>query len=732
MSEKLEKLIEKFVEVGQPDIKRRILKLILASSFLTFLAIFIISMLGMIGIWQIFNVKSEKLSESTANYTEKFIEEQATTHLKNVTKSKSQQINEDMASLHDDLIFVVSKMNLIMNNPQNYLPKRISNSREKIIYSNEPYVHYGASIVKNGEIEKIAEEVALESNIAETLVEVSNYYDGMEMSICVGSKENFMICIDTVTTENKIIEMTEFFMNEYEITKRNWYELAESERKFVFTNIYTSAEGNYRITGAMPYNKNGEFAGVVGIDSNLENIYEIIFSDRQDDKSINICVDDDGKILISSENEGKFSVGNEFIEYKTVESIKSDEVGMETVNIDGKEYYMAFTKIEMSGWYFVTLLEKSHIIEPAKTAKFEISEKMDGFQGNLIGFFRQLLMISIISTIILIILLYIFGKRESKKFVEPILELSDGVREIVSGNFEKKLEIHTNDEIEHLAICFNAMTEEIKNYTANLQRETAEKNRIATQLEVATNIQVSMLPRDFDFGRNDFEIFASMEPAKEVGGDFYDFYLLDEDHLIFTMADVSGKGIPAALFMVVSKTILKNFALTMKSPEDLAAAVTCTNNQLCQNNEEMLFVTVFIGVLELKTGKLTYVNAAHESLLYYSAKKDKFEYIRSEKRNYSLGLIEEMDYEAEELQLEPGDVILQYTDGVTEAKSLDGKFFGEERLLESLNSQKTSEMSVNEILSQLRKSINEFVTTAPQSDDITMIGIRANLQRNGD
>jgi len=726
MSEKLEKFIEKFVEVGQPDINSRILKLILASSFLTFLVIFGISMLGMIGTWQIFDVKSKNLSESTANYTESFIEEQATTHLKNTTKSKAQQIDDELASISDDLHFVTNKMNLITNNPQNYFPKKISNSREKIIYSGEPYIHYGATIIKNNEIEKIAQEVALESNIAETLVEVSNYYDGYEMSVFVGSKENFMVCVDILPTADKIIEMTDFFMNEYEIPKRNWYEAVEKERKFLFTKIYTSAEKKYRVTCAMPYDKDGEFAGVVGIDTSLGELYDIIFGYKQDEKTIDICVDDEGKILISSEDDGKFSVGSEFSENKIVAKSKSEEVGLEIVKIDDEEYYMAYTEIKTSGWNFVTLLKKSNIVEPAKTAKFEISEQMDEFQENLIEFFQALLMISLISMIIFVIFLYIFGKREAKKFSEPILELSDGVRDIASGNFDKKLEIHTGDEIEHLATCFNAMTDEIKNYMANLQKVTAEKNRIETELELATNIQVSMLPKNFDFGRKDFEIFASMTPAKEVGGDFYDFYLLDENNLIFTMADVSGKGIPAALFMVVSKTILKNFALTMKNSEDLAAAVTCTNNQLCQNNDEMLFVTVFIGILNLKTGKLKYVNAAHESLLHYSAKNKKFEYIRSQKRNYSLGLMEEIDYEAEELQLEPGDFIFQYTDGVTEAKSLDGKFFGEDQLLESLNSQKIAKMSVSEILNQLKKSIEKFVTTAPQFDDITMIGLRRN------
>ena len=194
--------------------------------------------------------------------------------------------------------------------------------------------------------------------------------------------------------------------------------------------------------------------------------------------------------------------------------------------------------------------------------------------------------------------------------------------------------------------------------------------------------------------------------------------------MIITIADVSGKGVPAALFMAVSKTILKNFSMTMKNSDDLAAAVTCTNQQLCKNNDEMLFVTIFTGILNLQTGKLNYVNAAHESLIFYSARKEKFEFIKSAKRNYSLGLMENIEYEQETLQLEAGDIIFQYTDGVTEAMNENRKLFGDERLLAALNDLHSQKISVKEILGGLRKSVAAFVKTAPQSDDITMLAVR--------
>ena len=254
---------------------------------------------------------------------------------------------------------------------------------------------------------------------------------------------------------------------------------------------------------------------------------------------------------------------------------------------------------------------------------------------------------------------------------------------------------------------------------ANLEKETADRERISTELNVAANIQQSMLPHDFDFGREDFEIFATMNAAKEVGGDFYDFYLLDENHLVITIADVSGKGVPAALFMAISKVILRNFALSMKTPDDFAAVMTLANQQLCQDNEEMLFVTVFMGMLDLRTGEFTYVNGWHNAPLIF--RDNNFDFLDVGK-SCMLGIDENVPFTQKKIALSKGDKIFLYTDGVTEAMNANGKLFSEERLREFLNRQDKSE-PLETLLHNLHKEIKRYAGEVDQSDDITMLAV---------
>ena len=198
----------------------------------------------------------------------------------------------------------------------------------------------------------------------------------------------------------------------------------------------------------------------------------------------------------------------------------------------------------------------------------------------------------------------------NSKLLNPLSELTQGVQEISGGKFDKKLKIKTGDELQTLAENFNTMTDELKLQMADLRKVTAEKERIETELEVATQIQSSMLPKNFSVD-NRVDIFATMKPAKEVGGDLYDFYKLDENHLFVTIADVSGKGVLAALFMVAAITNLRNFIASLKSPNDLKSAIEKTNNRLCANNDGGLFVTAFSGIIDLTTGIFRYVNAGH-------------------------------------------------------------------------------------------------------------------------
>lgn len=309
----------------------------------------------------------------------------------------------------------------------------------------------------------------------------------------------------------------------------------------------------------------------------------------------------------------------------------------------------------------------------------------------------------------------------SDNFVKPIRELADGVREISSGNFDKKLNIKTGDEIEHLATCFNAMTDELQTYMKDLTKVTAERERLATELDVAAKIQMSMLPQKFP-ARDDCEIFATMHPAKYVGGDFYDFYFLDEKHLVITIADVSGKGVPAAIFMAMSKTILKNYALMMKNPDDFSAVMALTNRQLCQNNYEKMFVTVFLGMLNLETGKFIYVNGGHNFPLVYRTETGKFEYL-DVKKSCLLGIKKNLQFNQQSLQLSRGDILFSYTDGVTEAMNEDYEEYLPERLKKILN-QADKTAPLDEILNFVLADVKKHAGNAEHSDDITMLACR--------
>lgn len=211
-----------------------------------------------------------------------------------------------------------------------------------------------------------------------------------------------------------------------------------------------------------------------------------------------------------------------------------------------------------------------------------------------------------------------------------------------------------------------------------------------------------------------------MDTAREVGGDFYDFYMLDENHLVVTMADVSGKGVPAALFMMRSQTILKNIAMMSAFPDDYAAVVTLANQQLCENNEEDMFVTVFFGVLDIKTGDFAYVNGGHNPPLI--CHEGKFAYLRMEKKSSMLGVIDFETYHEYHVTLAPGDMLFLYTDGVTEAMNEAKEVYSEERLQETLNAQ--GEKDVREILVAVRQDVTAHTGAAEQSDDITMLGLK--------
>ncbi len=246
-----------------------------------------------------------------------------------------------------------------------------------------------------------------------------------------------------------------------------------------------------------------------------------------------------------------------------------------------------------------------------------------------------------------------------------------------------------------------------------------EKERIEAELSLATRIQLSALPKDFPPfpDRKEFDLFASMKPAKEVGGDFYDFFLIDDDHLGLVIADVSGKGVPAALFMMVSMALVRHAAMSPENEKSPAKILKAVNAQVCYRNPEEMFVTVWLGVLEISTGKLTAANAGHE----YPAVKPagaSFELFK-DRHGLVIGAMEMTRYREYELQLEPGAKLFVYTDGVAEAANPRDELFGTERLIRAL--QGAEDGSPEEILDAVNAAVAEFAGSAPQFDDLTML-----------
>ena len=305
--------------------------------------------------------------------------------------------------------------------------------------------------------------------------------------------------------------------------------------------------------------------------------------------------------------------------------------------------------------------------------------------------------------------------------LKPLKTIQDNIRSYQSDKDSKAVKenlasVHPDNEIGELSEDIVALTQEIDQYIKENGRITAEKERISTELEMAKRIQESMLPGIFPAfpDRHEFDVYATMEPAKEVGGDFYDFFLIDDDHLALVISDVSGKGVPAALFMMISKIILQSCAMLGQSPEDILIK---TNEAICSNNELEMFVTVWVGVLEISTGKLIAANAGHE----YPAilrNGSQFELLK-DRHGFVIGGIEGMKYTQYEIQLNPGDKLVLYTDGITEAMDPDRKMFGTGRMIEALN--KAKDASADTILKTVRESIQVFVKDTEQFDDMTML-----------
>lgn len=437
----------------------------------------------------------------------------------------------------------------------------------------------------------------------------------------------------------------------------------------------------------------------------------LAYMDQQTDKCVYLCVDSSEQVICPPGALDQIEVCNREL--------------MERGQYDFPAY---ITNYSQYGWLCsasAAMCDESGAVLANACVDISMEEVMQDRRA-----FLNKLLFALAGTTLLLIVIGV--KVISKTVVNPINLLAKSTSGFVENRKEngagtvQDLNIRSNDEIGRLAGAVVKMERDINEYIDNIAKVTAEKERIGAELNVATQIQASMMPNIFPHFADQpaFEIAALMQPAKEVGGDFYDFFFVDENHLAIVMADVSGKGVPAALFMVIGKTLIKDHTQPGRNLGEVFGEV---NNILCESNSENLFITAFVGVLDITTGEFPYVNAGHE--LPFICHEGSFEAHRIEP-GFVLAGLEDMRYQAGCFMLAEGDKLFQYTDGVTEATNAGNHLYGMQRLYDILN--RNSDGSPEEILRAVKEDIDEFVGDAPQFDDITMLCLTFKKKKTGE
>lgn len=489
----------------------------------------------------------------------------------------------------------------------------------------------------------------------------------------------------------------------YNFLDTDWYKLGKENNDVCFTDAYSDSFGRgLTITCVGPvHDKDGKVIGVLGMDIHVTDLYNEIIDLRLGEKASVFILGSKGNIISLDPDK----VGQETADAsKRFTDSDKERIGSYSDGIVVRGgYYFAFNTIKSVGWKLFVRVPQSQVLEFANTIGQSIISSIIMF----VVFFLIIL-------VTVVIIIYEF----SEKITKPLTDLTKDVKEISGGDLDYRASIQSNDEIGDLALSFNEMAESLKNHIENLTSINAEKERIIAELDIAAKIQLDTLPVDFP-EREDIEIYAFMKPAKEVGGDFYDFFFIDDDHLALVMADVSGKGVPAALFMVISKSVIRNNTISI--PGTTGEIMSRVNNILIKNNRSGFFVTAWLGILTISTGELRYTNAGHEYPAIKRAGSDRFELYRSD--NYPpLATQENLVYGEEKMMIGKYDKVFLYTDGVPDAKSPEGKHMGIDRMLEKLDGLPGEDTKSD--LIAMRKSIAEYVGYEQPFDDVTALGFK--------
>lgn len=492
----------------------------------------------------------------------------------------------------------------------------------------------------------------------------------------------------------------------------DWYQIPRELGKLEWSEPYfDEGAGNILMsTCSVPFYREAggkrQLQGVVTADISLDSLTELVSSVKVLKTGYATLLSRNGMVLAhplknAVMNETSFSMAeaqhDPAMRKLGQKMIRGESGFILYKNLMGVRSWIYYAPVRSTGWTLAVVFPETELLENVRRLSMTMAA---------MGFVSILLLIAAV--------VYI-----ASTITKPLRLLALATDEIASGNFDVDLPpVRSKDEVGMLAHDFQVMKEKLKEYIKNLTETTAAKERIQSELKMATDIQASLLPRLFPAfpDRPEFDIYASMDPAKEVGGDFYDFFFIDDTHLCFLIADVSGKGVPAALYMMVAKTLLKSEGQRLGEPDQI---LSCVNKILASDNDSCMFATVFCAILNTKTGDIRFANAGHNPPLIMDAQG--IRYLKP-KPGFVLGPMPDTIFETERLALNPGDTLFLYTDGVTEAENEEQKLYGEPELKNALHRAPRKDLA--DLIHFIRREVTRHANGTPQSDDVTMVAIK--------
>ncbi|MDR0433937.1 MAG: SpoIIE family protein phosphatase [Gracilibacteraceae bacterium] len=654
--------------------------------------------------------------------------------LRTAITDKAALISEKLAAIELQTLRAASAAEYIFAHPDEFKPRPIDYLRPGQENTAIPHIR----TAPGADPAALRAEIYLAANVQDALRGILAADIGLNASY-IGVESGYFISVDknAAGPEN----------DNYDPTTRPWYAGAKEKNGIFWSDVFLDSSGRgLSLSCSMPFytEENGvrTLKGVAGSGAELNNISAIIDETNIDGAGYAFLLNHRGEIIMSpklteyetdaqgnlvlekyGDNDGDGDNGDGgggSPAQSLTAKMTSGQTGVGSMRLNGEDVYVGYAPLSVNNWSVGIVVAQSDVLAPVEDMRRRLNALYASTElamnENITFTSVSLLAVSLLAVLAAVGLSLRFAGR----ITGPIVKLNRGVQEVSEGNLDAVIAVEGKDEIGQLARAFNAMTQRLKEHIRNLSAATAEKERIAAELNIAAKIQSGMLPVMPPFpDRTDFDLYALMHPAKEVGGDFYDFFLADETHLGVVVADVAGKSVPAAMFMIVAKTLLRN---QMRLEADLEKAFFAVNNQLADRNEEAMFVTAFAGLLDTDTGWFTYVNAGH---VPPALRRGSQPFVRLQTEpGFVLGGLENIAYTAARVRLQPGDLIFMYTDGVSEASNRAGDLFSEQRVLADLNACVPPGAGATSCVEKIRAALTDFTEGAEQTDDVTMLVLR--------